>query len=47
MDFALTATKSYPDNYVQNPLKHPMERFADIINESGVGNKTIGLEMDD
>ncbi|MEA4848903.1 MAG: M24 family metallopeptidase [Clostridiaceae bacterium] len=38
--------KSYPDTSVQNPLVHPMERFAEIINDMGYGNKTIGVEMD-
>ncbi len=38
--------RAYSDTYVQNPLNHPMERFAEIIKELGGEDKTIGVEMD-
>ncbi len=38
--------RSYPDTYVNNPLVHPMERFAEVVSELGYSNKTIGVEMD-
>ena len=36
----------YPDNYVQNPVKHPMNFVADLLKEKGWGAKAVGLEMD-
>lgn len=36
----------YEDDYVQNPLKHPMERLSQLIKEKGWQNHSIGLEMD-
>jgi ectoine hydrolase len=32
----------YPDDYVQNPLKHPMDYLSGIFNENGWTKKTIG-----
>lgn len=36
----------YPDQYVQSPVRHPMNFVADEIKRRGWGGKTIGLEMD-
>ncbi len=36
----------YPDDYVQNPIKHPMNFVADEIRRRGWGTQTIGVEMD-
>ncbi len=36
----------YPDSYVQNPVKHPMNFAADLLKEKGWGAKAVGLEMD-
>lgn len=36
----------YPDDYVQSPVKHPMNFMGDVIKEKGWGNKTIGVETD-
>jgi len=36
----------YPDNFVQSPVRHPMNFVADEIKRRGWGRKTIGLEMD-
>jgi Xaa-Pro dipeptidase len=38
--------KPYPDDYVQNPLKHPLEFAADILFERGLDKKTTGAELD-
>ncbi len=38
--------RQYVDDYVQNPLKHPMSFVADIIREHGWERKNIGVEMD-
>ena len=38
--------RDYRDDYVQSPVKHPMDFVADIIKENGWDNKVIGLEMD-
>ena len=38
--------REYRDDYVQSPVKHPMDFVADILEEKGWDNKTIGLEMD-
>lgn len=36
----------YPDDYVQNPVKHPMNFVADEIKRRGWEKQTIGVEMD-
>ena len=36
----------YPDNFVQSPVRHPMNFAAEEIKRRGWGRKTIGLEMD-
>lgn len=36
----------YPDDYVQNSRKHPMDFVAETITARGLGNGAIGLEMD-
>lgn len=36
----------YADDYVQNPLKHPMSFVADIIREHGWDRKMLGAEHD-
>ncbi|MCF8074688.1 MAG: M24 family metallopeptidase [Desulfotignum sp.] len=36
----------YPDDYVQSPVKHPMNFMGDVIKEKGWANKTIGVETD-
>ncbi len=36
----------YPDDYVQNPIKHPMNFVADDIKDRGWEKRAIGLEMD-
>jgi len=36
----------YPDNFVQSPVRHPMNFVADEIKRRGWGRKAIGLEMD-
>jgi ectoine hydrolase len=36
----------YPDDYVQTPLKHPMNFVADIIKKEGWTRKVIGIDMD-
>ncbi|MBK5260978.1 MAG: M24 family metallopeptidase [Peptostreptococcaceae bacterium] len=38
--------RAYSDTFVHNPSHHPMERFAEVIEELGCANKVIGLEMD-
>jgi Xaa-Pro dipeptidase len=38
--------RPYEDNYVQNPLKHPMSFVADIIKEHGWSHKRVGAEKD-
>ncbi len=37
---------SYPDDYVQNPLKHPYETLAAALRERGWGQGPLGVEMD-
>jgi len=37
---------SYPDDYVQNPLKHPYETLAEALRERGLAKGPIGVEMD-
>ncbi len=36
----------YPDDYVQNPIKHPMNFAADIIRKKGWSKQKIGVDMD-
>jgi len=36
----------YPDDYVQTPIKHPMDYVADFLKEQGWDKKGIGIEMD-
>jgi Xaa-Pro dipeptidase len=36
----------YPDDYVQSPVKHPMNFMADFIKQKGWDKKTIGVETD-
>ncbi len=38
--------RAYPDYLVHNPPRHPMEVVCDVLKESGLDKKTIGLEMD-
>ena len=36
----------YPDYYVQNPEKHPMDYLSEILTEKNWAQKTIGVEKD-
>jgi len=36
----------YPDNYVQNPDRHPMNFVADFLKGRGWERKRVGLELD-
>ncbi len=36
----------YPDDYVQNPEKHPMDYLSKILTEKDCAKKTIGVEKD-
>ena len=36
----------YPDDYVQNPEKHPMDSLSEILTEKDWVQKTIGVEKD-
>ena len=36
----------YPDDYVQNPDKHPMDYLSKILTEKNWAQKTIGVEKD-
>ena len=36
----------YPDDYVMNPAKHPMELLAQILTDRGWGRLRVGVEMD-
>jgi Xaa-Pro dipeptidase len=36
----------YPDDYVQTPVKHPMDYAADFLKQRGWGKGTVGVEMD-
>ena len=36
----------YPDDYVQTPVKHPMDYVADFLKKQGWDKKGIGIEMD-
>ncbi|MEW9667448.1 M24 family metallopeptidase [Ammoniphilus sp. 3BR4] len=37
---------AYPDDYVHNTVKHPMDYVAQLLISRGQGNKTIAVEMD-
>jgi len=37
---------SYPDHYVQNPSKHPMDYLSGLLQDHRLDRKAIGLEMD-
>jgi len=37
---------SYPDYYVQNPDRHPMDHLSGILRDRGWGGLRIGVEMD-
>ena len=41
-----TNVVGYEDSYVQNPLKHPMETLAQLIEQRGWQPISIGVEMD-
>jgi Xaa-Pro dipeptidase len=36
----------YPDDYVQSPVKHPMNFIAEVLKERDLTGRVIGLEMD-
>jgi ectoine hydrolase len=36
----------YPDHYVQNPERHPMDHLSGIIKDRGWGRARIGVELD-
>lgn len=36
----------YPDDYVQSPVKHPMNFIAEVLKERDLTGGVIGLEMD-
>ena len=36
----------YPDDYVQNPLKHPMDFLSSTFKEKSWAEKTVGVEKD-
>ena len=38
--------RPYADDYVQNPLKHPMSFVASILREKGLSSKMAGAEWD-
>lgn len=38
--------RGYDDTYVQNPEKHPMSDLAGLLNELGLSNARIGVELD-
>ena len=40
------AILSYPDDYVQNPARHPYETLASALKERGWGRAAVGVEMD-
>ncbi len=37
---------SYPDEYVQSPLRHPMDQLSGLLAERGWARRRIGVEMD-
>ncbi|WP_284262283.1 ectoine hydrolase DoeA [Roseicyclus amphidinii] len=36
----------YPDHYVQNPERHPMDHLSALLRDRGLGGLRIGVEMD-
>lgn len=36
----------YPDNYVQSSKRHPMQNLAQLLEQKGYANKSIGVELD-
>ena len=38
--------RGYDDTFVQNPLKHPMQELAKLLDELGLETARIGVEMD-
>jgi Xaa-Pro dipeptidase len=36
----------YPDDFVQNPVKHPMHFMAEVLKERGWGRGRVGVETD-
>jgi ectoine hydrolase len=36
----------YPEDYIQTPVKHPMNAVADLLKERGLANGVIGVEKD-
>ena len=36
----------YPDDYVQSPVKHPMNFIAEVLKERDLTGRVIGLEME-
>jgi Xaa-Pro dipeptidase len=38
--------RPYPDDFVQNPQKHPMLFVSDLIKELGLDNRRLGAEFD-
>ena len=36
----------YTDDYVHNPVKHPMDYLAQVLDQKGLSRKTIGVEKD-
>jgi ectoine hydrolase len=36
----------YPEDYVQTPVKHPMNFVAEVLKERGLAGGVIGVEMD-
>jgi ectoine hydrolase len=37
---------SYPDEYVQSPIRHPMDQLSGLLAERGWGRRHVGVEMD-
>jgi len=37
---------AYGDDYVQNPIKHPMDYLAQILVDKGLSRKSVGVEKD-
>jgi len=37
---------SYPDHYVQSPVRHPMDVLSQIVTDRGWSSLVIGVEMD-
>jgi ectoine hydrolase len=45
-DLSLDNIMAYPDEYVMTPERHPMEFLANILQQKGLANCSIGLEKD-